>query len=317
MKFLIRKIKVYLEDLFEEEDGIHYSWEWIDYILIFSFFIFSALLRYFIVTKTGYANGTDGYVYLIQVKSILEGGRMHFRDSSLIYPFLSGLAFFLKDYLLSLKIGISLLTGFFTASLYYFGAISAHRRGAAVLAALLALMSPSVTFFACQFPKNFMAMVFFAFVIIFFRRRSIGGVILFSLLAFISHRLIAGVLLIFFFLIIFSSRRYKIIIAAALSFIVILGLVSILLPGTLHYSDLERFSGAFTPSFSFAPISFIRLLGTEYIHPVWIFEIFLLYLFILLLLSIQLFRFLRLKNHSKIYFSLSVLSLVFVFPFFS
>ena len=90
-----------------------------DVLFIIIFFVSALISKFLILSKTSYANGTDGYVYLIQIKSMLGDGRMHFKDSSLIYPYLTGLTYIFGDPVISLKIGISFLTGFFSGLVYY------------------------------------------------------------------------------------------------------------------------------------------------------------------------------------------------------
>ncbi|MCP4134609.1 MAG: hypothetical protein GY754_26785 [bacterium] len=275
-----------------------------------------ALFRFIIFSKTAYANGTDGYVYLFQVKSIIEKGKMHFSDTSLIYPYLTGIALVVKNYLVSLKIGIALLTGFFTVSLYYLALVLTGKRLVALTAAFISIFSPGISFFAMQFPKNFMGLVLFMFFLIFLvKRKPVFTLAAFGMV-FITHRLMAGILLIYLFLSVILSRKYKFILVLGTVFIFCIAAVSIVLPGTLHLADLERLSGLLALKPQAAVYSFLQTIGTDKFHPLWIVELVCCYTLACIGVVIAARWFLKKKEQGRFYLIAALIALFLVFPFY-
>ncbi|MCK5841841.1 MAG: hypothetical protein KAH31_06725 [Candidatus Sabulitectum sp.] len=128
------------------------------------------------LNSTEYANGWDGYYYLIQVQSLNNTGAMHSPEYSLVYLPVIALHAITGDYVASYKISAALIKTLFVLSVYSLTLSLLRARKpincvdsnntsfyAALLAAALSAASPSLNFFFTQFPKNLLgfALLFF------------------------------------------------------------------------------------------------------------------------------------------------------------
>lgn len=127
---------------------------------------------------TEYANGWDGYYYLIQVQSLNNTGAMHSPEYSLVYLPVIALHAITGDYVASYKISAALIKTLFVLSVYAL-TLSLLKAGkpitssnsnnsmffTALLAAALSAASPSLNFFFTQFPKNLLGFALLLFFI--------------------------------------------------------------------------------------------------------------------------------------------------------
>jgi hypothetical protein len=230
-------------------------------------------VRQFLMLQSAYPPGSDAYIYLVQVRSIIEEHRMHYADISLIYPYFTALSYSIHNYITAYITGISLLTSLFTFACFLFTRRSG--RAAAIFIAVWSVFSPLVFFAASQYPKNFLALCFFIFMMWALRSRRLFLFILFFVFALTTHRMTAVLSLFFCFCYLVIQKRRPQIIVRTLIGGAVLCVVLSLLPGTLHISDLDRFKGIIASSLQFAPLSFINLSGESGLHPLFIFELFL------------------------------------------
>ena len=267
------------------------------------------------VYQSEYANGWDGYYYLVQVQSLNNTGVMHSPEYSLVYLPLLALHAVTDDYVASYK-----LTAVFIKLLFVFSVFalslsllrSARDTGnlrvcfTALLTAALTAMSPSLNYFFTQFPKNLLGFAFFFFFMAsvfgtdrFFKsgkRRGglylrIPGVLLLFLAAFFTHRF-SAVLSICFLVLYFAppakrrlskwltgerrkQGRLFLLIAILLLFFVLLLLISNRLPLAPSVHDLERITGDLSLRPIFVPASFIHSFGAVNISFPWLVEIML------------------------------------------
>lgn len=211
--------------------------------------------------QTPYANGWDGYYYVMQAHSYLTNGHLQSQDYSLIYPYFILISNLLGDYILAFKLGIALLSGALIASLLYFAFIlSKNLWGVNLLGAYL-IFSPTFNYYVIQFPKNTLGLIFFIWLLssLHSRRYLLAG--LFFLLSFVTHRMtgILGVIAISLYLVKYLNWKW---ILVGLAGIILLQQLS-LLPGILHISDFIRLSGQFSVIPQFAPYSFARLFASS------------------------------------------------------
>ncbi len=192
----------------------------------------------FAVFQTEYANGWDGYYYLVQVQSLNNTGVMHSPEYSLVYVPLLALHAITGDYVTSYKISAVLIKLLFVLSVFSLSLSVLKSSGrssrretlyTALLTAAISAMSPSMNYFFTQFPKNLLGFtLFFFFMACVFgtarrwegrktvsSRRGLytcipGAVILF-LAAFFTHRF-SAILSLLFLLICFAvwaGKRLK------------------------------------------------------------------------------------------------------------
>ena len=140
---------------------------------------------------TEYANGWDGYYYLIQVQSLNNTGVMHSPEYSLVYLPVIALHAITGDYVASYKISAALIKTLFVLSVYALTLSLLRTRTpindanssnasfyTALLAAALSAASPSLNFFFTQFPKNLLgfALLFFFISSVYRTRRNKSGI---------------------------------------------------------------------------------------------------------------------------------------------
>lgn len=260
----------------------------------------SALLRFWALSQTPFANGWDSYFYLVQLKSLSETGRMHSPEASLFYPYLRLFYWFSGDYVAALKAGTAVLSGAFTGMVFWALSPAGGSSGGSINkndspvpvwslpAAAFTLFSPQLTYFAAQYPKNLLGLVLLvAFAGSLFRMEQGGRLktpeawILPAILLIVNyfgHRLsfaLAVVFAAFWYVFqfkpsaLFSLKR----LLAAGTAIALFVAAGYFFRGSFSLADLGRFSGVFSPEPQFAPWSFVSNFGRDRISGWWLAEI--------------------------------------------
>ncbi len=198
------------------------------------------VLHLFRLTAEPYLSGWDGYFYLVQLKALHEEGAMHSPDASPIYPLLQASYAIFGDYELSFQVVSALLAGAFSSLTYLLTRQLTRSTGAALLAALWTLASPSLIFFTANFPKNLLGIDLLLLFSWLHLRRSrwqwLAGIG-----AGWAHRLTLGLVALW------SALRWinwRVWVIGGLGVVTLLSLG--LMQGGLHWSDFERFDGAVT-----------------------------------------------------------------------
>jgi hypothetical protein len=259
-------------------------------------FIFSYLplgilsfgLRWHSYTQTQYANGWDAYFYLVQVRALETTGAMHSPDASLIYPFMRALLWlFHGDY-----IGMYHATAAFLAGLFvWVAAMMPRQRPTGWLLGAWCTFSPQLTYFAAQYPKNLLGLVFLLLFIYSLQRlpskitqpAPLLLPLALLLLNYFGHRFTFGLAVLYGLLwVVWQGRGNMASIFSRQN--VLIGMVALVifliaastLPGLPRWSDLGRLSGLWNPSPHFAPFLFIQTFGTERLTGWWVAEIVLM-----------------------------------------
>ena len=255
---------------------------------------------------TEYANGWDGYYYLVQIRSFTETGVMHSPEYSLVYVPMLIVHYITGDSMAASKISAVIIKLMFVLSVFFLSLTilrSAHqekREGAfftALLIAAVSSASPSLNYFFLQFPKNLMGFSFFFFFaacVLGVKGRlqqggrgvhyGIAGSLLLFLAAFFTHRFTAVLSLLFLVLFLASYSRDLIvrlssggkalwITLSAIIFLVIVLLVSNTVPLAPSFRDMERITGDLAPVPVFVPAAFIEIFGIHRLNTEWIIEI--------------------------------------------
>lgn len=225
------------------------------------------LLHLYRLLESPFLNGWDGYFYLVQLKAWIEEGAMHSPDSSPIYLLLRAAYAFCEDYHLAYKGVSALLAGGFTVLSYLLVRDLSRRPYLGLLAAMWTLFSPGMVFFTANFPKNLLGMdALLAFLWLTQRKSHWKWLAL--VLSALSHRLSAGLAILFWL----AHNLRKRWVLLGLGMLPLLFGVALLWPGLLHWSDFERFQGAFAAPLQLPHLAFQQLLD---LHGVWALEIWL------------------------------------------
>ena len=273
----------------------------------------SATLRFEALQQTNFANGWDGYFYLVQLKSWIEEGAMHSADSSLIYPGLSVAHWFSGDYILSLKLVAAALAGLTTLAMFHVAKRWSGSVYIALLVGSISLFSPHLTYFAAQYPKNLLGLVFLLFFIGSLESKFKFLPFVWLILGFFGHRLTFGIALIFGlswgWLKRFSIKKTGIFLALGL----VLLALSLVIPGLPNVTDFQRFEGLLSLELQFAPYSFFQTFGADdRISNIWLSEIILASA--IFFLSIP---FLLKSEKRGLVWTLFGLSVLLLFPFYT
>ncbi len=234
------------------------------------FFIASSIIRYLALAQTPYANGWDGYYYVMQAHSWLTYGHLQSLDYSLIYPYFTVISYLVGDYELAYKIGASLLSGGLVASSTMLVYLIRKKNIVAVLAGSFLLFSPTTTFMITQFPKNVLGLIVLNLFLGSIYKKKYLYAFLFFLISIFTHRMITGICLLIILLYVVKQVNIKWIIGG-----IVLLIILSLLPGTIHFSDFSRFSGQLNWVPQFSPLSFYKLFENN-VSFWWVLELALL-----------------------------------------
>jgi len=275
-------------------------------------FLGSAIVHYISLAQSDFANGWDGYYYVMQAHSFIEYGYLQSKDYSLIYPYYIFLSFIIEDYVLAFQLGTSLLSATFSITIFYIIYHSFDKNLAlAMLGAVLTIVSPGVIFYVSQFPKNLLGIIFLSWLLYFIYKRKLGKMLLMTILCFLTHRLSAGLAIIATAVYFIHDINWKWIVIG------FVGLIALtFLPGLLHISDLARFEDAFSAEMHFMPLEFLQS-GITGGNLMWSIEIWLIVILLLIYLISIGNRFIKKKELSIIKaFSIILIAMI-ILPFFS
>lgn len=291
------------------------------HLTVFLLFLISFVIRLIALQQTPFANGWDGYYYIMQMYTFIEKGAMRAPDYSIIYPYYIALSYIIGNHLLAFKVGSALLAGFFTSSTYYFSiqiltseskieqnVSKIHK--IALLVASLSVFSPTLTYFTAQFPKNLLGVILLLWFIYFLQKKNLLGAALLFILTFLTHRMTAGLAVILLVINILASKKKWILIVIGILTII----MTIFLPGILHYTDIQRFSNNI--SLNFPPYELISYFGSDKITIYWLIEIILLFCIFITSIILLIYRILRHIKSSIIYILLIVILLILSLPIF-
>jgi hypothetical protein len=285
--------------------------------LYFSILIFgvSFSIRFLAVQQTEHAPGWDGYFYINQVRSFLEEGKMDVPDASLIYPLLIAVQVVAQNYILSFKIVVCALAALFSVSLFLLSLRWSDNNSASLIPASISLFSPHLTYFAAQYPKNLLGVIFFMWLLYTLDSRIKFLPLALLIVNFFGHRVTAVLSFVVLFLhhTVFKLKRSLLLVV--ITFIAIFCAAAFWVPGILNWFDAERFSGIFSATPVFAPYAFIQTFGHELISPFWLAEIVALSLLFVFSIGYAI----RLAIHKRTDMRLAIVLIILcllIFPFF-
>ena len=284
-------------------------------ILYFVVFAAATIIRFILYSQTPYANGWDGYHYIMQIQSKIQEGHLHVEDSSLIFPYLIQFAKIFDDLILSYKVAISVLSGLFAVATVKLAANFTKEMWTLSIVGLWLIYSPTLTYLTAQFPKNLLGLVFFVLFLKYLIRQNYWLALLFFIHLFITHRMTAGLGVITagaYFIFQMKPNTLKYIIPLGIAAIV----AALYLPGVFHLSDLQRLSSSVFSSVQFPPYAFLQYIGEHNIHFFWLAEIIILVLVFLFLGYHIILRYLQKKPYLAFLY-LFIPLFVLVLPFYS
>ncbi len=247
------------------------------YFLLSVFLIsfLSSFLRAYALFQTDFVNGWDAYFYLVQMQSLVETGKAHTGDASIIYYFLTLFYFIFQDYIIAYKIGLSVLVGIFTfLTVFLIKKYSTQK--IALFVGVLILCSPHLTYFVSQYPKNLLGSIsLILFWIVFpkeFSSKKQNLIYQFLLLFFVlllnyfSHKLTFFVALIWICVFILAKINQLKLVFIGILVLIFISFLRIDL--TEYWSQWRRIHDALG-GFSFVPYQFWESLGGERISVFW------------------------------------------------
>ncbi|MBN2434407.1 MAG: hypothetical protein JXK07_03975 [Spirochaetes bacterium] len=314
-------------------------------------FIATFIATMVLLCKSPYANGWDGYYYIVQVKSWFTEGAMHSEDHSLVYVLLVAIQYIIKDYILSYKIASAIIRAFFVTAVYLlsFKIIKETKTEKseksdfsvcinALIISVISAVSVSSIYFITQFPKNMLGFAFLLTMLCFFpdvyksarekqfKKTDVYNAVFCSLLflcTFVTHRYSGGIAAITLFVLGFTLLLKRVqhipyLFISSAFFIIVLIAVSLAFPGTLHFYDLERFSGAFNSRFVFTVFEFLNIISYKRAGVLWSVELWVYYLCSVLFIISYMRSLIKREKHKVLYFAgIFVIIGLGVFPFYN
>ncbi len=274
-------------------------------------FLLVYLAHFLRLSGSSYPSGWDAYFYLIQVKALIEEGAMHSPDASPIYVLLKWLYFICGDYEIAFQHLCAGLAGIFSFFLCALALRLSQNTLIGICLGLWCLASPSLAFFAANFPKNLLGVDFLLLLFFFSLGRGWVGSALAFLFTALSHRMTAGLGFLFMGFRILNLRTLLFVLLGLAGIL----LVSLALPGLLHFSDLQRFEGSLDTNPQLPHLVFIQLLDLTHTQPIWVVEIVLSALLWFWALVTLIFRGNAYGEQFRFYRSLFLLCIVLFFPF--
>ncbi|MBT1697583.1 hypothetical protein KK083_11895 [Fulvivirgaceae bacterium PWU4] len=278
-------------------------------------FSISFVLRYLAFSQTVYANGWDGYFYINQVRSFLEEGKMDVADSALIYPIMMGVQCFTGDYILMYKVTGAILASAFCVMAYLLSLKWSGRNAVALIVGSFCLFSPHLTYFAAQYPKNLLGVIFFLMLLYGADARLKVIPLLLLALNFFGHRVTAVLSLAYMTLYAAMKRMPGRIAMVLILFLFVFVVAGFFLPGILNFFDSERLQGIFSQHPQFAPYSFVSGFGPGLISSWWLAEIVFCCLVFLAALVLVIKAIIK-KNAEARFTALILIAAFLIFPFF-
>ncbi|WP_338790159.1 hypothetical protein [Bernardetia sp. MNP-M8] len=241
--------------------------------------LLSSFLRGYALFQTDFANGWDGYFYLVQMQSLAETGNAHTNDPSIIYWYLTGFYFLFQDYVVAYKVGISVLVGVFTFLVIVLIQKYSTKK-MALFVGIMILCSPHLTYFVSQYPKNLLGIIsLILFWLVFPKefsskhRNLIYQIILLVfvlILNYFSHKLTFFITFLWFGVFFLAKINQIKLIFIGILILIVISFLKIDL--TEYWSQWRRIHDALG-GFSFVPYKFWESFGNERISVFWRIEI--------------------------------------------
>lgn len=230
--------------------------------------------------ESQFVQGWDGYFYLVQLRAMLREGQQHSPDSSPIYWLLRGIYAFAQDEMLAYKILCAGLAGSYSFILCAWTKQLSKSNWLTLLIGIWLVFSPSLRFFAPQFPKNLAGInALLLFLWASYSRKTKFTVFAFGL-TFIFHRMTAGLSMLFLGLRALTWKR----IYWAIGILGMAILLGQIFPGIIHFSDFSRFEGSFQERPHFPGSTLLQSFDGIQNTNAWRFEIILAPILVLLFL---------------------------------
>jgi hypothetical protein len=273
----------------------------------------SFVSRLFLLFSSPFPPGSDGYVYLVQVRSLIEGHGLHYPDPSPLYLLLFPIALAAGPSA-ALKIAIALICALFPLPLHLLARRISHDNFRPLLVCVWGAFSPASFFIAAQFPKQFLGIVLFLFITHAVAARKIYSLPFLIAATVLAHRITAMITVIWFALLVIASlrRRYVLITLGAVS---LLFLMLSFIPGAIGVADITRLGGINYDTIQVPILSFITM--GLHLHPVIVIEAVIS--FFLIISAIVYLTIRRLKKHRSMswYIASVILCAALSIPLFS
>lgn len=283
------------------------------YHFFVAFFIATAafVFHYLSLAQTQYANGWDSYFYLLQVKSLCEGGHLVSSRISFIYPLLALFKWLAGDYVLGWKVFVSICAAASVILSYFIVKKLTSDKNAALFSASITLWSPHLYYFSSQYAKNLLGFDFFLLFLLLLMNRKIYPAIVLVFVNLLIHKLTGflslAVLALFIAYNVFVLRaRYRYLLWSILPIIALL-----FIPKIFGLDDFLRQVDFFTFQPQFTTLQFFDYFQ-GLMSAMWTVEIILVNIAALTIVFLLLKKRVRAFNHWVIPFLFLMLNIPFL-----
>jgi len=266
--------------------------------------------------QSPFANGWDSYYFLAQFRGLWETGRFHTPDANLLYALLAPVYIVTGDAVLAYKLvlaasAVGLIAGIITL---------ARRLDAgpiiALAAGIWAALSPTLTFLAFQFPRQWIG---FALLVWCLYGLHHGDWRIWAptlIAAFFAHRLAAAVGLAALATAGVARFRDRRTIWLGLAALALLAVASTVIPGVLNVRDWERLADTFQATPQWPPAAIIAWLRRDLVPEAWAVELHAAYLILAVGAGATTVRLVRVRPRPWFAWGISVAAFAAACPFF-
>lgn len=294
-------------------------------LFFISVFVFSFLYYLYAVFSFSDVPGSDAYVYIIQVRSLIGKGSLHYRDLSPVYPFIAIFRIFSASDEISYRTALAAIGSLKTISVTFaaYSIINNIRSSpdpdgtihekvidnnrfcfylpyiAAAAGTTAVLASPTSLYMLLQFPKNSFAAAALFFAVGLFADGKTAAAIAAALISAASHRVCAGYIMLTaaFYIVLQFRFRHLLMFFTAVSAVLLL--LSMLMPGALNFFDIERLTSSFSPTLTWPPAGFAKALSLDRNSLYWNIENNLSALLMIFSTGCLMFSHYRKRSYSK------------------
>lgn len=167
------------------------------YLIPILLFLLGVLHFSLALFQTDYANGWDSYYYLKQIRTLLDTGSLHSFEFSTFYLFLGTFAAIIPNDAMAYKLLTISIASTFVVSIFFLAKKLSNQNMALLIASIL-LFSPTLVYFASQFGKNLLGLIFFSGLVYHsFSTKKWLQQIIFLILCLATHKFVGALALLY------------------------------------------------------------------------------------------------------------------------
>ena len=278
--------------------------------------VLSFSLRLYSLNQTAYANGWDSYFYLVQLKSVVEEGKMHSEEWTLLYPLLVVFHYISPDDVTAVKLFSACLAGCFTLLMLLNARALKLDAVPVLLVGALTLWSPELTYFTAQWPKNLLGLNLLLLLLLCIQYDKRGWIFFLLVIGFFGHRMTAVLSVVLVGVWLAMRHLTRTMISVAILSAGMMVLAGWIFKGVLNIHDLDRLKQFISFEPQLPIVSFFAIFGADKISFLWKSELILVLVSFLVVCASLIDQFMKGNSVNPITILVAILFIVLWFPFY-